>query len=421
MSRAKKPEYPVEMRPIGSVSPYPGNPRRNEAAIAGVVDSIRRFGFRQPIVVDAAGVVVVGHTRLQAAVKLGLAEVPVHVAEDLSPRQARAYRIADNKSAEASGWDDDLLLAELLGLRAEGEDLAATGFNAEEIADLLGEPSSLKPGADLDDAPALSLEHDVRPGDLYRLGRHRLLCADATREVSWQRLLGEERVAAVLTDPPYGVSYVGGTAKKLTIQNDDLSGEQLEELLRDSLGLALKFSERGAAWYVFAPSGPLFLHFAVVGTELGWWRQSLVWVKDQFVLGRSDYHARNEVALTGDLEGDQDDEGDSIGYGWAPGGRRVWKGGRTRDTVWFCERPRRNADHPTMKPTALFERALRHSTVGGALVVDPFAGSGTTMIACEASGRSARLIELDPKYCDAILRRWKATTGLEAELVDRIE
>ena len=406
---------------IEKVRPYPGNPRKNAEAVAKVAASLATFGWRQPIVVDEEFVVIAGHTRLLAAQTLGHSTVPVHVATGLTPEQVRAYRLADNRVAQEAEWDDDLLAQELLALNDAGFDLSLTGFDGDELSALLAEPTGLLPDADPDEVPEAPATPTTKRGDVYRLGPHRLVCGDSTDTGAWERLMGEERASLVWTDPPYGVAYVGGTKDKLTIENDDLGVDELTDFLRSSLGLASTYCLAGAPWYVAAPHGPPFLAFATVGHELGWWRQTIVWVKDVFALGRSDYHYRHEAILVGDQPESAEDEVVQhhavLGYGWKPGASHLWHGGRKQDTVWDCPKPRANREHPTMKPVALIERALTNSSERGAIVVDPFGGSGSTLIAAESTGRHARLIELSEQYCDVIIQRWEAATGRKAERV----
>lgn len=406
----------VELMPLSAIKPYANNPRRNEAAIAKVAESIRSAGFRQPIVVDEQMVILVGHTRRLAAMQLGLTKVPVHVARGLSPAAARAYRLSDNRTAQDALWDDDALRVELEAIDAEGTDLASTGFDPEEFAALLGRTTVAKFAAEPDEAPPLPKTPVARPGELYQLGIHRLLCGDARVSADWARLMGDDRADAVITDPPYDVNIEGRTKAKLKILNDNLGHVGTVKLLRASLSLALAHSRDGAAVYVWAPHGPSFLAFAQVATEQGWWHQTIVWVKDSFVLGRSDYHGRHEAILAGSKvaivsEETPVHEVQVLGYGWKPAAAHTWSGDRRQDTAWECPRPRRSSEHPTMKPVTLIERAIRNSTAQGATVVDMFAGSGTALIASEAAGRRCLAMELDPGYVDVILARFTLLTG----------
>lgn len=386
----------VELRPIGTITPYPGNPRQNDHAVDAVAASIREFGFRQPIVVDEAGVIVVGETRWKAAGKLGLAEVPVHVARGLTPEQLRAYRIADNKTGDLADWDRELLAAELGDLRDQSMDLALLGFEPSELQRLLGEVPSdgLQDPDDVPEAPIT----DARSGDLWLLGSHRLVCGDARDRQSWCRLMDGCSADMVWTDPPYGLEYVGKTPNALTIENDGASMEALATLLDGALALTLEHCRPGAAWYVTAPSGPSHQSFAAVLGRLGVWRQSLVWVKDAFVLGHNDFHYRHEAMF----------------YGWKPGTAHAFLGDRTQDTVWEFPRPRASREHPTMKPVALIQRAMQLSSSPSQIVVDCFGGSGSTLIAAERLGRRAFLMELDPRYCARAVTRWEEFTGCRA-------
>jgi DNA modification methylase len=401
---------------IEKVLPYPGNPRRNADAVAKVAASLTEFGWRQPIVVDRAGVVVAGHTRLLAAQSLGMAHVPVHVATGLTPAQVRAYRLADNRTADEAEWDGEKLRLELRAIRESGDDLAQTGFGGDEIETLLR--AEVK-DPDADELPALPECPVTRPGDVIRLGRHILVCGDSSDIAVQRAALARHRADCVWTDPPYGVAVVGRTKRKLTIQNDGADPAALAKLLEQSLGAALELSAPGAPWYVAAPAGPQFLVFAQFLGRHGIWRQTLVWVKQVFVLGHSDYHYQHE----------------DIFYGWAPGRTRLWYGDRKRSTVlrydrigsreWFgpersssvleFDRPSRSADHPTTKPVALVLHCLGNSARTGAHVLDPFAGSGTTLLACDGGGQVAHCVELDPRYCDVIVTRWERATGLTAD------
>ncbi|OWK39950.1 DNA modification methylase [Fimbriiglobus ruber] len=383
----------VQMRPVGSITPYPGNPRDNAAAVDAVAASIREFGFRQPIVVDAASVIVVGHTRYQAAVRLGMVEVPVHVA-DLTPAQAKAYRLADNQTATLATWDEALLPKELADLQALDFDLTLTGFSADDLARLLADPPG-EPQADPDDVPEPPAEPVTRPGDVWALGRHRLVCGDSTDPAVIATALNGTAANLLLTDPPYNVAYQGKTAERLTIANDAMGESAYHQFLTSALGAAVTHLRPGGAFYVWHAD----LHGLTVRAACGdaglTVRQCLVWVKPGLVLGRQDYHWRREPCL----------------YGWADGAAHTWLGDRSQTTVLEFGKPAKNADHPTMKPVDLFAYLIANSCPAGGTVLDPFGGSGTTLIAAEQTGRTACLIELDPGYCDVIVARFEAVTG----------
>ncbi len=390
----------VEMRPTDSVRPYPGNPRRNDAAVDAVAKSITEFGFRQPVVVDADGVIIAGHTRHKAALKLGLTEVPVHVAAGLTPAQARAYRLADNRTAAIATWDDDALVTELLGLKGKGYDLDLTGFDAGDLDRLLG-TGDTAPLGDPEDVPEPPATPVTRLGDLWVMGGHRLVCGDAGDPAAYAVLIEGTPADLLLTDPPYNVAYAGKTAAALTIANDDMDPEAYRDFLANCLAAAIAVVKPGGGFYVWhADLHGLAVRLACDDAGLSV-RQCLVWAKSAFTLGRQDYHWRHEPCL----------------YGWKEGAAHQWLGDRAQSTVLEFDRPAKNGEHPTMKPVALFESLVRNSCPEGGTVLDPFSGSGTALIAAEATGRRAALLELDPRYCDVIVRRWEQFTGKTAERV----
>ena len=389
----------VTERPVESIRPYPDNPRVNDAAVDAVAASIRAFGFRQPVVVDDDGVIVVGHTRFKAALKLGLTTVPVHVAVGLTPEQVRAYRVADNKTATLSAWDDDKLALELAALQTAGFDLELTGFDADELAALIG-PDPAEPLADPDDVPEPPAEAVTKPGDLWRLGRHRLLCGDATRPADVARLLDGDPADVLLTDPPYNVAYAGKTADALTMANDDQDADSYRRFLAAAFKASLAGLRPGGAFYLWhADVTALAVRLACADAGLSV-RQGLVWVKSQLVPGRQDYQWRHEPCL----------------YGWRDGAAHAWFADRSQTTVLEFDKPARNADHPTAKPVGLFAYLLGNSCPAGGRVLDPFAGSGTAVVAAEQSGRTACVLEIDPRYCDVAVARFERLTGTKATL-----
>lgn len=390
----------VEMRPVSSIRPYENNPRDNDAAVDAVAASIRAFGVRQPLVVDEAGVIIVGHTRYKAALKLGMAEVPVHVARGLSPEQARAYRIADNQTATLTTWDEDKLPLELLALQQADFDLTLTGFPEDELLRLLTAPPA-EAQCDPDEVPEPPADPITRPGDLWLLGRHRLLCGDATKAEDLARLLADGPADLLLTDPPYNVGYEGKTADALTIANDDMDPAAYRTFLTAALSSAGKHLKPGGSFYVWhADVAGLDVRHSCAGAGLRV-RQCLVWVKSGMVLGRQDYHWRHEPVL----------------YGWAEGAAHTWLSDRAQTTVLEFDKPARNADHPTTKPVDLFAYLIGNSCKPGGLVLDPFGGSGTALVAAEQTGRRAALVELDPRYCDVIIARFESLTGRKGERV----
>jgi len=389
----------VRLVPIGAVTPYPQNPRKNDQAIEKVAASIKEFGFRQPIVVDRDMVVVVGDTRLKAARSLGLAEVPVHVAENLSPEQCRAYRLMDNRSNEEAEWDEERLAEELRGLEAVQFPLEFTGFDESELQRItFAGPGG---GGDGDEPPSLPTQAVACPGDLFVLGAHRLLCGDATSLRDVARLMDGRRADLVFTDPPYNVDYTGKTVDALKIVNDTMDGRCFRAFLLAAFQVLFANAREGAPIYVCHADTEGY-NFRGALTDAGWlFKQAIVWVKDSFVMGRQDYHWRHEPIL----------------YGWKPGTGHTWAADRTQDTVWEIPRPKRSTEHPTMKPVELVSRAIVNSSKPGDMVLDPFGGSGSTLIACESEGRVCRMAELDPRYVDVIVERWETFTGRCAELV----
>jgi DNA modification methylase len=347
-------------------------------------------------------VIVAGHGRLAAARKLGLASVPVVVLEHLTPTQRRALVIADNRIAENAGWDEELLRLELAELQDEGFDLDLLGFDDAALADLLADEEPQIDGRTEDDAaPDVPEEPVSRLGDVWRLGPHRLVCGDATTAEAYARLFpGGEQADMVFTDPPYNVDYANSAKDKMRgkhrpILNDAL-GDGFHDFLREALTLLIAHTQ--GAIYVAMSSSELDTLQAAFRAAGGKWSTFIIWAKNTFTLGRSDYQRQYEPIL----------------YGWPEGATRHWCGDRDQGDVWQIKKPAKNDLHPTMKPVELVERAIRNSSRPGDVVLDPFGGSGTTLIAAEKSGRQARLIELDPKYVDVIVRRWQEYAGGQA-------
>ena len=394
----------IDYRPLQALIPYARNARtHSDAQVAQIAASIREFGWTNPILVDGQNGVIAGHGRILAARVLGLEQVPCIELAHLTDAQRRAYILADNRLALNAGWDAELLALELAELQALEVSLDLLGFSEDELADLLAvqDESGLLPGVDPDEAPPLPLEPVTRPGELILLGRHRLLCGDATKAVDVAQVLGGARADLVWTDPPYNVAYEGKTDEALTIQNDSMDAAAFRTFLELFFTAALAHVKPGSPIYV-AHADTEGVNFRSAMVSAGWLlKQVLVWVKQSFVLGRQDYHWQHEPIL----------------YGWAPGAAHVWAGDRAQSTVLQFDRPMRSAEHPTMKPVDLVAYCLTNSSGPGALVLDPFGGSGSTLIAAEKAGRRAALIELDPRYCDVIVTRWEQATGQAAERV----
>jgi site-specific DNA-methyltransferase (adenine-specific) len=375
--------------PLDDLTPLEGNPRRGD--VAAVARSLRRFGQRKPIVARRDGTVVAGNHTLAAARELGWSEIAV-VRVDDDEATAKAYALADNRTSVLGSFDEADLAA-MVGevFAADPELLEAASFDEAYLNELLAGREPPTALTDPDEVPDVPVQTVSALGDLWLLGPHRLLCGDSTGGAVVERVMGDGRADCVWTDPPYGVAYESAVGD---IQNDDLNHVALTDFLRASLAATLAFTKGGAAWYVSFADKTL-LAAATVLDELGIYRNVIVWVKDQLVLGRGDYHSRHEVVF----------------YGWTPGAAHHAVEDRTQDTVWEIPRPKRSDEHPTMKPVELVARALRNSTRVGALVLDPFAGSGSTLIACHETRRIARLVELDPPYVDVICRRYQEHTG----------
>jgi DNA modification methylase len=394
----------IEIWPVGKLVPYDKNPRTHSTEqVNQIAASIAEFGFLNPILVDTTAGIIAGHGRLQAAKQLGLAQVPVVVLDHLTEAQKRAYVIADNKLALNAGWDEDLLRSEMAALAAEDFDLPLIGFSDEELAGLLAEPNVVEGQTDEDAVPEAPETPVSKPGDLWRLGNHLLLCGDSTVLANVERVLNGALADMVFTDPPYNVDY-GNAAKdkmrgnKGTIMNDNL-GEGFEKFLYDACVNMLTVCK--GALYVCMSSSELHSLQKAFTEAGGRWSTFVIWAKNTFTLGRADYQRQYEPIL----------------YGWKQGNDHYWCGARDQGDVWFVNKPVRNELHPTMKPVELVERAVNNSSKSRDIVLDCFGGSGTTMIACEKLNRQCRMIELDPKYVDVIVKRWEEFTGRKAELM----
>lgn len=398
MTSDATPSLVFETWPIERLVEYARNPRKNDHAVDGVAAAIREFGFRVPIVAKSDGLVVDGHLRLKAAKKLGLTEVPVVLADDMTEAQIKAFRLSVNKVAELAEWDTDLLAIEFGDLQEMGFDLSLTGFGDDEIANFLAEPTE---GLTDEDAVPEAPERPVTvEGDVWLLGRHRLMCGDSTSIDHLQRLCDGQLVDMWLTDPPYNVAYEGKTKDALTIKNDKMGDDSFRIFLRDAYVAADAVMKAGAVFYIWHADSEGY-NFRGAAKDAGWTvRQCLIWKKQAMVMGRQDYHWKHEPCL----------------YGWKDGAAHLWATDRKQTTILEFDRPSRNGEHPTMKPVELFEYQMLNNTKGSDLVLDSFAGSGTTAIACEKHGRNARLMELDPRYCDVIIKRWQDFTGLKATL-----
>jgi DNA modification methylase len=391
----------VERRPITSLVPYARNARTHSPEqVAQIAASIREWGWTMPALVDEQSNIIAGHGRVLAAQRLGLAEIPVMVARGWSDAQKQAYVIADNKLALNAGWDEDLLRIELGELRGLGADLGLTGFGELELDALFAGDNA--GSTDPDEAPDVPANPVSRGGDIWICGEHRVLCGDATISADIEKVLGGELADMCFTDPPYGVNYANSAKDKQRGKHrpilNDHPGESFEAMLGAASANVLA-ATKGAV-YVCMSSSELDTLQRAFRDAGGRWSTFVIWAKHTFTLGRADYQRQYEPIL----------------YGWKEGAGHFWCGARDQGDVWFFDKPSRNDLHPTMKPVALIERAIRNSSKSRDIILDPFGGSGTTMIAAERNGRRARLVELDPKYVDVSVQRWHAYADGEATL-----
>lgn len=380
---------------IDKIKPYENNPRDNEAGVDAVANSIKEFKWQQPIVVDENNVIIVGHTRYLAAKKLGLKEVPVKVATGLTPEQVKAYRLADNKTGELTDWDNDLLndeLSDILDI-----DMGDFGFDLDLDNDDENEEAQED---DFDEEPPENPNSKL--GQIYQLGRHRLMCGDSTKPEDVKKLVGGVQCDLLLTDPPYNVAYEGKQKSKMTIKNDRQEDSDFYKFLVDAFTAAKENMKQGAAFYIWYASAEA-ANFNNAANDAGLSvREELIWEKNNLVMGRQDYQWKHEPCL----------------YGWAEGGSHAWYSDRKQTTVMHFDKPQRSDLHPTMKPVALFDYQIKNSTKSGDTVLDLFGGSGTTIMACEQDGRNACVMEYDPKYVDVIIKRWEEFTGKKAKLIE---
>lgn len=396
-----------ETWPIERCIDYARNPRKNDHAVDRVAAAIKEFGFRVPIVAKSDGLVVDGHLRLKAAKKLGLDEVPVILADDMTETQIKAFRLSVNKVAEFADWDIDLLKLEFADLQADGFNLELTGFNLDEIADFLVDPTQGLTDEDaVPDAPAVPVTVD---GDVWLLGRHRLMCGDSTSIDAVEKLMDGQKASLVVTDPPWNVAY--GT----NIATNNAKNYKKREILNDNFATDKEWTDflGGVTLCISAVTLPGCPLYCVMGAS-EWpaidsalraanfhWSSTIIWAKDQLVMSRKDYHTQYEP----------------MWYGWKSDAARIWVvKDRKQSDLWKCDRPKSSPLHPTTKPVELAERAILNSSNAGAITFDPFGGSGWMLIASEKTGRDNRSMELDPKYCDVIITRWQNFTGQKAAL-----
>lgn len=402
---AKKPEETrIIYMDVADLKAYEKNPRKNGPAVEKVAASIREFGFKVPVVIDRDRTIICGHTRVMAARKLKIGRVPCIVADDLTDEQVKAYRLADNKVAEFAEWDVDLLEGEL---DAIGIDMTQFGF----------ELTSRKEVVEDDFDPEPPEEPKSRPGQVYRLGRHRLMCGDSTSQADVKELVDGSAVDMLLTDPPYNVDYKGAAGK---IKNDSMDSSRFRVFLADAFSAAKAVMKRGAVFHVWHSETEGYNFRGALADSGLQCRQMLVWVKSSQTLGRQDFQRMYEGVITGDtlFTPEMEENGyEAMLYGWKDGKGHQWFKKRKEKDVLFFDKPAHSALHPTMKPIKLFDYEMQCNTKEGDVVLDLFGGSGTTVMAAEQNGRVAYVMEYDPKFVDVIIRRWEEFTGGKVELV----
>lgn len=429
----------IQVRPIASITPYDKNPRHNDDAVDAVAQSLQEFGWRQPIVVDEAGVIIVGHSRYKAALKLNMTEVPVHVATGLNAAQVQAYRIADNKSSDLSDWNYELLTIELGSLQEQSYDLAQLGFSADELQRLVGGGS--EGTNETEEAPAPPDKAITQPGDLWILGRHRLLCGDSSSRTDLERLLDGKCIQLVNTDPPYNVkveprsnnaiaaglsSFEAPThhqkmdvarqpgkgkathkklrAKDRPLANDFVSDDAFDQMLDAWFGNIAFALEDGRGFYIWGGYANVANYPAPLKRHGLYFSQAIIWDKMHPVLTRKDYMGAHEWCF----------------YGWKEGAAHQYFGPNNATDLWHLKKVNpQSMVHLTEKPVELAARAIEYSSQVDENVLDLFGGSGSTLIACEKLRRSAFLMELDPLYCDVIVKRFLQTTGQTVQCLDR--
>lgn len=387
----------MQLVPIEKLVPYVNNARTHSPEqINKLRSSLREFGFINPVIIDRDYGVIAGHGRILAAKEEGIKEIPCVFADHLTEAQKKAYIIADNRMAMDAGWDEELLRVEIEALQAEAFDLSLTGFDEKELADLFQEDSEVEDD-DFDVDGELKEPAVTQMGDVWTLGRHRLVCGDSTKEETYEVLMQGQKANLVLTDPPYNVNYEGAAGK---IKNDNMAGDKFYQFLLDAFTNMEKVMANDASIYVFHADTE-GLNFRKAFADAGFYLSGCcIWMKPSLVLGRSPYQWQHEPCL----------------YGWKKKGKHQWYADRKQTTIWSFEKTKKNTDHPTMKPIPLLAYPIKNSTMSNTLVLDPFGGSGSTLIACEQTDRSCFTIELDEKFCDVIVKRYIEQVGSADEV-----
>lgn len=387
-------ELKIEYLPIKALKPYEKNTRKHQKKdVDNIARSIEKFGMNDPIGIWKDNIIVEGHGRILACKQLGMTEVPCVRLDHLTDEQRREYAIAHNATAELSEWDLDILPDELAELDLSDFDFDFGIEDEEEESEIVEDEA---PEVDEDAEPIAKL------GDIWQLGRHRLMCGDSTSIEDVEKLMGGQLADMLLTDPPYNVAYEGKTKDRLTIQNDSMDNDSFRQFLRDAFSSADAVMKQGAVFYIWHSDSEGY-NFRGACFDIGWKvRQCLIWNKNSMVMGRQDYQWKHEPCL----------------YGWKDGASHLWASDRKQTTVIDYQKPNASKIHPTMKPVGLFDYQIKNNTKGGDIVLDIFNGSGTTIMACEQNGRVARCMELDPRYVDACVKRWENFTGEKAVLIN---
>ncbi len=382
----------MKLVPVEKLVPYVNNARTHSPEqINKLRSSLREFGFINPVIIDRDFGVIAGHGRILAAKEEGIKEVPCVFADHLTEAQKKAYIIADNRMAMDAGWDEELLRVEIEALQAEAFDLSLTGFDEGELADLFGDDPDVKED-DFDVDAELEKPTVTKAGDVWTLGRHRLVCGDSTKPETYEVLMQDKKANLVITDPPYNVNYEGTAGK---IKNDNMAGDKFYQFLFDAFTNMEKEMANDASIYVFHADTE-GLNFRKAFADAGFYLSGCcIWKKPSLVLGRSPYQWQHEPCL----------------YGWKKKGKHQWYSDRKQTTIWEFEKTKKNTDHPTMKPIPLLAYPIQNSSMSNTLVLDPFGGSGSTLIACEQTDRSCYTIELDEKFCDVIVKRYIEQVG----------
>ncbi len=382
----------MQLISIEKLVPYVNNARTHNAEqIMKLRSSLREFGFINPVIIDKEYNIIAGHGRVTAAKEEGIKEVPCVFVDYLTEAQKKAYILADNRMAMDAGWDEELLRVEIEALQAEAFDLSLTGFDDKELSDLFKDDADVQED-DFDVDVELEKPTFSKTGDVWTLGRHRLVCGDSTKADTFEVLMNGRKANLVVTDPPYNVNYEGTAGK---IKNDNLVDEKFYQFLFDAFSNIEKVMADDASIYVFHADTE-GLNFRKAFSDAGFYLSGCcIWKKPSLVLGRSPYQWQHEPCL----------------YGWKKRGKHQWYSDRKQTTIWEFEKTKKNTDHPTMKPIPLLAYPIQNSSMSNTLVLDPFGGSGSTLIACEQTDRDCYTIELDEKYCDVIVKRYIEQTG----------